>query len=125
MKRIKVLIWEGIRLPENDHESNLVLHSDPSNESGTVSVIIKNQNLISELESIFMDEMLESISENEFDSLQDISDIKAGLEKMYEVHYIEFHMTPQFINGGRQTQENFPKKMAQTNEKTTLLFQLS
>ncbi len=106
MKNIKVLIWQGLDAPINNYGADLVIHEDPSNESGTRAIIIINNSTIPELEAIFDDEISYTSCEGDFDTYQDIEDIKRGLEEKFSVSFIESEMTPQFINGGRTFKEN-------------------
>jgi len=109
MRKIKVLFWEGLSFPTNTMGADLVIHFDPSNESGTVEVRIMNPEICSELENIFYDEMLTAISENEFDTHLSPDAIRENLQQYFDVSSIDSPMTPKFINGGRVTvQDDYP-----------------
>jgi len=105
MKKIKVLFWEGLSFPSDTMGADLVIHSDPSNENGIVEIRIINLEIREELESIFYDEMLSALSENEFDTEQLPEDIQKSLQQYFDVSFMESFMTPQFT-GGRVTTQN-------------------
>jgi len=106
MKKITILFWEGLSFSENDFKADVIIHQDPSDESGALSVVVKNKEILSDVNSIFYDEMLEAVSETEFETYQDLEDLKVRFSEKFLVSVIESQMTPQFINGGRTTVEN-------------------
>lgn len=104
MKKIKVLIWEGLSFPEDTFGVDLILHEDPSSEIDSLDVKILNPDIISLLKEIFADEMLEQ-SEEKFFTVQLLDEIESKLNEIFEVEYIQSEMTPQFL-GGRITTKN-------------------
>ncbi len=115
MKDIKILIWEGLNLPNDTMGSDVIIHEDPSDESGTVTIVINNTDLVPDLQNIFYDEMMESIRETEFYVHGNAEQVKQSFTEHFSIHLVESRMTPLFINGGRRTTEGIRELNSQTN----------
>jgi len=103
MKKILVLIWEGVGFPDNTMNADVVVHQDPSCDSDTIDIRVmkKDEDIISVLESIFPDETF--ISNDDFYVYQGVEALKGIFSENFNAHFVESEMTPQFINGGRVT----------------------
>jgi hypothetical protein len=104
MKKIIVLFWEGSDPPRNNMGADITVYKDPSDDSGLLSVIINNIQITCDLEDIFYDEMLKSVSETEFDTFQEIEDLKLRFDGVFKASFIESTMSP--INGVRVTTQD-------------------
>src|SRR3990172_5420677 len=106
MRKIKILIWQGLCLPKNDMGANVVIHQDPSDQSGTLSVVIKDASLFPYLQNIFFEEMDDPGLQKDFFTSLNLKTLKNRFRENFSVSFIESIIKPRFVGGGRETFEN-------------------
>lgn len=101
MKKINVLFFEGITFPENHQEAyDLIIFEDLSSKG--LEIQIKNQEIFSEIEDLFFEEMMSEIN-GWFMTALSKEEVLSSLESKFEIVITESNMQPQFLGGRKQT----------------------
>ena len=106
MKKIKMLIWEGIQLPKKTYGADVVIHQNPFFKTGSLGIIINNTELIPFLPKIFIEENDDFGFQRDFFTFLDIKTLKNRFNENFSVSFIESRVVSSSVHGGRMTMEN-------------------
>jgi len=106
MKKIKMLVWEGSRLPKNTYGADVVIHQNPFYKSGSLGIIINNTEVIPFLPRIFTEEMDDFGFQRDFFTSLDIETLRKRFNENFSVSFLESRMVSPSVHGGRLIMEN-------------------